>query len=193
MSTAFSARIALAQPDYPTAASRVAFFEQLFERLRALPGVDVVGSAQGIPFSGWNVQSITRVEGMPQRKRGEELDAHYQYVSPDYFKAIGVGLVRGRWLTSQDRDSLSPSVLVNEQMVKVGFGGADPIGRRIDGRNVGDAVECPDFGVVRDFRHYRLPQPMGPAVYYSYASHPHARADDRSAHHPAIRTAWSPN
>jgi predicted permease len=108
---------------------------------------------------------------MPPRKRGEELDVHYQYVSPDYFKAIGVGLVRGRWLTSQDRDSLHPPVLVNEQMVKVGFGGADPIGRRVRVGGDDDPLATV-VGVVRDFRHYRLPQPMGPAVYYSYASHP---------------------
>ncbi len=166
-----SARIALAQPDYPTRASSREFYDRLLDRLRALPGVTSVGSAQGIPFSGWNIQSVVRVEGMPPRKRGEELDVHYQYVSPDYFKAIGVGLVRGRWLTSQDRDSLHPPVLVNEQMVKVGFGGADPIGRRVRVGGDDDPLATV-VGVVRDFRHYRLPQPMGPAVYYSYASHP---------------------
>jgi putative ABC transport system permease protein len=166
-----SARIALAQPDYPTRAQSLEFYDRLLDRLRALPGVTVAGSAQGIPFSGWNLQAETRVEGMPPRKRGEELDAHYQYVSPDYFKAIGVGLVRGRWLTSQDRDSLNPPVLVNEQMVKVGFAGANPIGRRV---RVGGDEDPPAtvVGVVRDFRHYRLPTPMGPAVYYPYAAHP---------------------
>jgi len=166
-----SAQIVLAQPDYPTRASSLEFYSRLLDRLRALPGVTFAGSAQGIPFSGWNVQAFTRVEGMPARKRGEELDVHYQYVSPDYFKAIGVGLVRGRWLTSQDRDSLHPSVLVNERMVKVGFDGADPIGRRVRVGGDDDPLATV-VGVVRDFRHYRLPEPMGPAVYYSYASHP---------------------
>jgi predicted permease len=99
------------------------------------------------------------------------LDAHYQYVSPDYFKAIGVGLVRGRWLTPQDRDSINPSVLVNEQMGKIGFGGADPIGRRVRVGGDNDPLATV-VGVVRDFRHYRLPQPMGPAVYFPYAVHP---------------------
>jgi predicted permease len=141
------------------------------ERLRSLPGVAFAASAEGIPFSGWNVQSQTRVEGMPERKRGEELVAHFQYVSPDYFKAIGVSLVRGRWLTAQDRDSVNISVLVNEQMVKTGFGGADPVGRRLRVGNDKNPMATV-VGVVRDFRHYRLPQPMGPAVYFPYASRP---------------------
>jgi putative ABC transport system permease protein len=166
-----SAKIILAKADYPTHAQSLEFYDRLLERLRTLPGVTVAGSAQGIPFSGWNVQAFSQVEGMPARKRGEELDVHYQYVSPDYFKAIGVGLVRGRWLTPQDRDSLNPPVLVNEQMVKAGFGGANPIGRRIQiGGDRNPKVTV--VGVIRDFRHYRLPQPMGPAVYYPYATYP---------------------
>ncbi|HKP27958.1 MAG TPA: ABC transporter permease, partial [Gemmatimonadales bacterium] len=52
-----TARVGLSQARYPTAISRQAFLAQLFERLRALPNVEVVGSAQGIPFSGWNVQA----------------------------------------------------------------------------------------------------------------------------------------
>ncbi|HEV8446112.1 MAG TPA: ABC transporter permease [Gemmatimonadaceae bacterium] len=166
-----SARIALAKPDYPTSAQRIEFYDRLLARLRALPGVTFAASAQGIPFSGWNLQAWARIEGMPPRKRGEELDAHYQYVSSDYFKAIGVGLVRGRWLTPQDRDSLHPPVLVNEQMVKVGFGGADPIGKHVLIGGDRDPVATV-VGVVRDFRHYRLPEPMGPAVYYAYAAYP---------------------
>jgi len=165
-----SARIALPTETY-TRAQAKAFFDQLFVRLRAEPGVTAVASAQGIPFSGWNVQSQARIEGTPKPKPGEELIAHYQYVSPDYFKAIGVPLLRGRWFTEVDRDSLNPVALVNEQMIKKGFAGADPIGKRL--RVGGDKDPLATVvGVVRDFRHYRLPEPMGPAVYFPYAVYP---------------------
>ena len=164
-----SARLTLPEARYSRAQARV-FFDQLFARLRAEPGVTVVGSAQGIPFSGWNVQAEARIDGTPKPKPGEELIAHYQYVTPDYFKAIGVSLLRGRWFTEADRDSLNPAVLVNEQMVKKGFGGADPIGKRL--RVGGDQDPFATVvGVVRDYRHYRLPQPTGPAVYYAYATY----------------------
>jgi putative ABC transport system permease protein len=166
-----SARITLGNGDYTTRASAAQFFQRLIDDLRRLPGVEAVGSAQGIPFSGWNVQASVAFEDAQSPKAGEEFISHYQYVTPDYFKAIGVPLVRGRWLTDADRDSLHPAVLVNEQMVAKGFGGRDPIGKRL---HIGGDQEpiATVVGVVKDFRHYRLPQRMGPAIYYPYATYP---------------------
>ena len=166
-----SARLTLPSASYSKSAQVKAFYDELFARLRQVPGVSVAAAAQGIPFSGWNVQSVATVEGAPRPRAGEELDAHYQYVTPEYFKAIGVGLVRGRWFTDADRDSLNPVVIVNELMVQKGFAGGDPIGKRV--RMGGDQQPFATVvGVVHDFRHYRLPQPMGPAVYYPYAVYP---------------------
>jgi putative ABC transport system permease protein len=188
-----SARLSLPAKDYPTRAHSLAFYERYLERLRAIPGVAAAASAQGIPFSGWNVQAQARIEGSPQPRRGEELISHYQVVTPDYFKTIGVQLVRGRWLTPADRDSTAPAVLVNEQMVKRGFNGADPIGKRL---TIGGSREFATVvGVVSDFRHYRLPQPMGPATYFTFATSPprtqtivlRATEDDPSTLVPAMR------
>ena len=165
-----SARITLPTSDYATRGEAAVFYQRLIADLRRLPDVVSVGSAQGIPFGGWNVQGQATVEGAPPPKRGEELVAHYQYVTPDYFKTIGVPLVRGRWFTDADRDSLNPVVVVNELMVAKGFGGRDPIGKRIGGSGNDHAATV--VGVIKDFRHYRLPQPMGPAMYYPYASYP---------------------
>ena len=93
-----NARITLSSADYPERAQAAPFFEEFQSRLRALPGVTSVGSAQGTPMSGWNVRTEARIEGAPPPKRGEELDTHVQYVTPSYFQTIGVGLVKGRWL-----------------------------------------------------------------------------------------------
>jgi len=190
-----SARLTLPSARYTRAQAKL-FYDELLARLRREPGVTMTASAQGIPFSGWNVQSETTVEGAPPPKRGEELVAHYQYVTPAYFPAIGVRLERGRWFTDADRDSLNPVVIVNEQMVIHGFGGRDPIGKRV--RVGGDREPFATVvGVIRDFRHYRLPQPMGPAVYYPYASYPgrqqaiviRTTRDDPHSLVPALRAA----
>jgi putative ABC transport system permease protein len=165
-----SARIYLPDASYPTRAHSAAFFDELLDRLRQLPGVTAVGSAQGIPFSGWNVQTNVNIEGDPPPRRGEELEPHFQIVTPDYFRAIGVGLVRGRWFSATDRDSLAPVALVNERMVAQHFGGRDPIGKRM--RLGPGSPWATIVGVIRDFRHYRLPEPMLPAVYYPYATRP---------------------
>src|SRR5688572_32709991 len=128
-------------------------------RLRRTPGVTTVGSAQGMPFSGWQVQGQLVIEGAPRAERGQELISHYQVVSTDYFKAIGVPLVAGRWLTPEDRDTMASNVLVNETLVKRFFAGANPIGKRV---SVSGDPLATIVGVIKDFRHYRLPEPMGP-------------------------------
>ena len=165
-----SARLTLPRARYTRAQAKL-FYDDLLARLRREPGVTMTASAQGIPFSGWNLQAEAKVEGAPPPKQGEELIAHYQYVTPGYFPAIGVRLLRGRWFTDADRDTLNPVVLVNEQMVIRGFGGQNPIGKRVRVGGDGDRPATV-VGVIRDYRHYRLPEPMGPAVFYPYASYP---------------------
>ena len=189
-----TARLTLPAGDFPRA-SIDDFYVRLLERMRAVPGVEYAGSAQGIPFSGWNVQSRSAVEGMPPARRGEEIVSHFQVVTPDYFKAIGVPLVRGRWLRDADRDTAAPVALVNEVFVRRFFGDADPIGRRV---RTGAARQFATIvGVVADFRHYRLPQPMGPATYYPFAAWPtrsqtialKVRDGDAAALIPVLRQA----
>jgi putative ABC transport system permease protein len=165
-----TARITLPEKRYDENARRIALFEDLEARVRAIPGVTVVGSAQGIPFSGWNVQGQVAFGGRPLARPNEEFVSHFQSVFPDFFPALGVPLIRGRALRATDRDTLAPVAVVNETFARRGFPGADPIGKRVKFGAPGD----PDpwltiVGVVRDFRHYRLPEPMGPALYTTYA------------------------
>jgi len=168
-----SVRISLPLAKYPARATRAEFYDRLFERVRAMPGVQVVGSAQGIPFSGWNVQAELSVEGRPAPAAGQELDAHYQWITPDFFKAIGVPLERGRGFTAADRDSTSPVAIVNETLARRVFGGEDPIGRRMRIGGAGSSDPWATIvGVARDYRHYRLSEPMGPAIYFPYAAVP---------------------
>lgn len=164
-----SARVSLPGTEYPTRAHSLAFYERLFERLHQMPGVTDAGAAQGIPFSGWNVQGQAAVEGAQRPRRGEELVAHYQLVTPEFFQTIGVPLVRGRWLAASDRDSTAPVALVNEEFVERVFRGGDALGRRV---SVAGNEFATVVGVVADYRHYGLPRPMGPAVYYTYATWP---------------------
>ena len=165
-----TARISLPQEKYVGRATRLAFYEPLQERLAALPGVTVVGSAQGIPFSGWDVQAELNVQGRPPAQANQEIDCHYQLVFPNYFKAMGIPLVHGRLLTPADRDTTALVAVVNETFVRKVFPHDDPLGKRV---RLGNSLREPWItvvGVVRDFRHYRLPQPMGPALYMPYAT-----------------------
>jgi putative ABC transport system permease protein len=168
-----TARITLPEFRYDASGKRIAFFDQLESRIRNLPTVTTVGSAGGIPFSGWNIQSELNVFGRPPALPNQELITHYQLVYPDFFKAMGVRLANGRMLNENDRDSLAPTGVVNEIFAKRAFPGEDPIGKRVNVGGLSNRDGDPWItivGVVRDFRHYRLPEPMGPALYTHYAT-----------------------
>jgi predicted permease len=107
------------------------------------------------------------VDGAPKQPN-DWVVAHFQSVTPDYFKTIGVPLLRGRWLDETDRDTLNPSVLVTQQMVLKAFRGADPIGKRL--RIGDDSWSSTVVGVVGDFNQYRLPQPPPAAMFFSHAT-----------------------
>ena len=167
-----TARITLPRATYAEQSRRLAFYEQLQARTAALPGVKVVGLSQGIPFSGWDLQSELTVFGRPPARANQEIISHYQYVFPTFFPSLGITLQRGRMLAASDRDTLNLAGVVNETFVKQVFPTEDPIGKRVKLGSNPSEPWITIVGVVRDFRHYRLPQPMGPAVYMSYAANP---------------------
>jgi putative ABC transport system permease protein len=168
-----AARVSLPPAKYDTPEKRLAFWDELHARLRRHPGIERVGSANGTPFSGWDVQAGYSIEGRPAPRQGEELIVHYQWVTPDYFAAIGVPLLRGRMLSPADRDSDAHIAVINEVLARREFAGQDPIGKRMKVGEV-DSKEpwITVVGVVGEFRHYRLPQPMGPAMYYPMLAYP---------------------
>jgi len=99
---------------------------------------------------------------------------HYQRVSPDYFKAIGAPILRGRGLTSADRDSGVYVGVINEALARREFTGEDPIGKRMRWGDDPNSTEpwITIVGVVRDFRHWRLPEPVRPAIYIAQLARP---------------------
>jgi putative ABC transport system permease protein len=168
-----TARVTLPDAGYNQTAQRIALFSDLEARVRAIAGVKVVGSAQGIPFSGWDVQMTASFAGRPTPPPNEGFDSHFQVVFPDYFSAMGIPLVRGRPLLPTDRDTLAPVAVVNETFVRRAYPNEDPIGKRVKFAPPNDPQPWITIvGVVRDFRHYRLPEPMGPALYMPYGMSP---------------------
>jgi predicted permease len=164
-----SFRVSLPAARYGASTKRLAFFEDLEQRLAALPEVASVGLAQGIPFSGWDVQGGLTAEGWAPAKPGQEFTALYQAVSPTFFETIGVPLLKGRGLTATDRDTTAMVGLINTTFARRAFPNQDPLGRRIQ-IGGGNSPWITIVGVVEDYRHYRLPTPMDPAIYFPQAS-----------------------
>jgi putative ABC transport system permease protein len=149
------------------------FYHGLFERLEALPGVEAAGSAQGIPMSGWNVKTYMSIEGQPARLPGQELDVHYQRITPGYFRAMGIPLLAGRGFLDSDRDTLNRVGIINATLARQEFQGQDPVGKRMrTGQPDAPGPWITIVGVVESFRHYGLAEPMGPAIYVPYFERP---------------------
>jgi len=108
-----------------------AFWNRLMERVRALPGVQAAGVTTTIPLSGDSSDSVILAEGYVMAK-GESLVSPFQAsVSPGYFEAMSMPLVRGRFFTASDDERAPGVVIVDERLAKRFWKGQDPVGRRM--------------------------------------------------------------
>ncbi len=126
----FTARVGLPEADYPDTLRQVQFWEQLEERIRAIPGVEAAGLTQNLPARGsgmWNFG----IDGATYTADREYPYARRILVSPSLFDAFAMPARQGRTLLSQDRAGTLPVAVVNESFVASHFPQQDPIGRRI--------------------------------------------------------------
>ena len=133
-----------------------AFYSELLLRARALSGVTGASLASDSPLSGgWDQNGIV-VEGYTPRE-GERMVADVTFVSPDYFKVLGVPLVAGRDFSEQDAAGSPKVTIISQKMARYFFGESNPIGKRI-GLN-----EVPDLtivGVSKDVQYINLREEM---------------------------------
>jgi len=116
-----------------------ALYEDLLGRVRSLPGVKDAAVADGVPFgdTGGGV-TVMQVEGQPEVPPPLN-SAGWSVVSPEYFRTLGVRLVRGRFLEPADREQTLPVAVVNETLARAHWPNENPVGRRI--RLLNDSAE----------------------------------------------------
>jgi putative ABC transport system permease protein len=110
---------------------RSVFFDQALERIRAVPGVTRAALTYSLPIQGSNWNSIFVIEGQPVPPREQLPSAGWIPISDDYFEAMGMRLIKGRWFDSRDRQNAPEVVVVNETFARRFFGTNDPIGARV--------------------------------------------------------------
>jgi putative ABC transport system permease protein len=158
--------VALPQTSYKDNPSRIVFFDQLLERLRAAPGVLSAAIVQQIPISGDYMLSFN-IQGKPPLTPAESPSANHRVVSPWYFATLGIPVLRGRDFTQQDADNSPMVALVDEAFVTRHFPSEDPIGRGIDIGNGTDGF-YQIVGVVGSVHHEGLQAPPAPTMYVPY-------------------------
>jgi putative ABC transport system permease protein len=97
--------VSLPQKKYPDEQKQLAFYQQVVENLRALPGVKDVALSSGLPLGNNGWQTSFRIEGQPEPEPGQTPLMEACLASPDYFKALSIPLREGRYFTEQDNRS----------------------------------------------------------------------------------------
>jgi predicted permease len=170
------------------------FVDSLLERLRALPGVRAAGATSALPMTGSENLEPVEIEGRPKPPAGQEMYTDFRVVTPGYFAALGIPLVRGRTFSPTDGPQQAGVAVVSEALARVHWPGQDPIGRRL--RIYEEEGWLTVVGVVGDVRHSGKQSPARPHLYAAYAQSPYGelavavRTDaDLSSLAPALRAA----
>jgi putative ABC transport system permease protein len=144
------------------------FYERLLARVQALPGVEAASFSSNAPLRGHSSKTVMDIEGRAEVK---EVAIGYHSVSPDYFKTVGVKLLRGRVFTTQDRAGAPRVALINQTAAEKFFPGEDPIGKRLNTYVPPEYETTEKFveivGVVADARYGRIEEAIEPDVYVS--------------------------
>jgi len=168
----------LTLPDarYREDASRVAFFDRLMPRLRALPGVRAASSVLGLPLNGLDLILSFEVQGRPPVPPAQQPAMQVRVATPEYFETIGIPLKRGRFFTDGDKAGSPRVVLITESAARQYFPTEDPIGKTITlgwrrgpgtPRAGGEVV-----GIVGDVKDAGLDEPNPPQIFLAYRQWP---------------------
>ncbi|MGB2714086.1 MAG: ABC transporter permease [Vicinamibacterales bacterium] len=172
-----TARVWLPQPNDPSAGpyftheKRVAVIRGLVERLQALPDVAFAGVSTALPAFNDSGTASFAVEGWTPDRR-DLATATPVAVTPEYFRALGITLIAGRFLNDSDNEHTGRSVVINQTLARTYFGSEDPIGRRFRfvGRRGQVAPNAPwvtIVGVGADVKEDGLDLPVRPQIYQS--------------------------
>jgi predicted permease len=148
---------------YPERSDLDRYYQEVLERLRALPGFRAAGSINIVPLSGSFDGNGLEVPGHPGPDRDQEWSIQTRSVSPGYFEAIGTPILRGRGIEARDRADSAPVAVINETAAERFWPGGDPLGERV--RIVGAEVEI--VGVAADTKHLALDQAAPLQAYLS--------------------------
>jgi putative ABC transport system permease protein len=192
---AYAITLSLPQKKYTNEPQQAAFGEQATAALAAVPGVQFAGLSHVVPFTGNDYVLGFTIAGRPAVEPADQPSTNYYAVTPDYFKAMGIPLLRGRFFNTHDAAKAPRVAIINESMAKKYFPHEDPLGQRINVTNGPDTWR-EIVGIVGDTMHYRLDGDVTVQTYEPFAQQPYSfmtfvvRVANAAADLPvAVRTA----
>jgi putative ABC transport system permease protein len=178
--------LAIPEEKYTTPEKQAAFYDQVLQRVRAIPGVEAAGVISSLPlFPGGSTQPVA-IEGHPAAALSEQPEVAVRLISPGLVKTLGLRVTRGRDLLESDNATGPAVVLISESMARRFWPGEDAVGKRFTLSFVPGVVR-EVVGVVADakLKGVRVQEPVA-ATYVPLAQQP------RSGMNLAVRTASTP-
>jgi macrolide transport system ATP-binding/permease protein len=141
-------------------------YQQIEDRFHAMPGVERIGLSIYTPLEG-NIWSFyVYIQGQRAPDPGQDVTAIFNRASPDYFKAIGQRVVRGRTFTPADTATSEGVAVVNQAFVKRLFKpGEDPLGQHFGGSAIKNSGDYKIVGVVEDTKYESVRDPVRPMYF----------------------------
>ncbi|HEY2037059.1 MAG TPA: FtsX-like permease family protein, partial [Steroidobacteraceae bacterium] len=176
-----SMHFTLPESQYKEVPQRVAFFQQLIARVRALPGVTAAGLVTAAPGQGWGGDVSASVLEHPPQSLNDWTDLMHRGVDPGYFSAMQIPLLRGRFFTSDETLNHDQATIISQTAARQLFPNEDPIGRHI---KLADGSAPHEIaGIVGDTR-WLVSQPIRPTMYLPLynGDYSHATILVRSTH-----------
>jgi putative ABC transport system permease protein len=162
---AVTVEIAPVTSRYPDTPERAALYDHILDRVHAIPGVIDAGWTSALPLTGetW-VDAILR----PDRPniQGARVSANYRFVGPEYFRAIGMPILQGRSLETQDRPRTPVAAVISARTARTIWPGENPVGREFTRANPDEHLQV--VGVVPDGRVTALESEPPLMVYVPY-------------------------
>ena len=149
-----TAQLVLPKTKYVSDAMARNFTDSTLSRVRALPGVTSAGVASAIPFGGSGQNYEIEAVGKPAPQPGEVLGARWAAVSPDYFSAMQMRVLKGRTFTNADASGNGNVAVIDQTLARQFWRDEDPVGQKL---TFGPQhIVCTVVGVVNDIKMYNL-------------------------------------
>lgn len=157
---------------YENADRQVAFVRDLLPRLQHIPGAEAAAVTSDLPVSGTGTVTI-RIYGHPDLPPGQVLTSADFVITPDYFRTIGMTVLRGRSFTEQDNSTSARVVIINQKFADQYLPGEDPIGKQIRLEVTGAPPGWSQIiGMVNNVRRYSESEANDPNVYEPFLQRP---------------------
>jgi predicted permease len=116
--------------DFPDPAQEIAFYRELLERLRGMPGVEAASAIDSLPLEGGSNQPI-QIEGRPVQAMADQPEVSVRMIAPQYLKTMHIPLLRGRDFGDQDNADSPGAILISQALAQRFWPNEDPIGKHV--------------------------------------------------------------